>query len=918
VAAGDTEEHIFHSLRELLIHKLDSDDEKGPDDGNASGVGRTSSGRRYEYVMADPDMASPSPTKHDTSMGRADSEADTVPVEEKTNETPPIVATTEELRPPDEVDDMFDPLPPRVDSVDTQEVEEHSALQPSRSAPALGLSTGDDEETESADCSTDLAGPSSCLHDDHTGSVSDRMAIARSVTSKSSFDLSQNLTPVFTTDVLTDPLTLKMITRFAEHHKIPNGVDMIRFWVEIDELQHLPSHSYTHRRLRKIYDKFLSPEAQSPVCVTGHMLQEIEQALETDNISAGMYAEAQTICFVALERSVYPRFRDSKLFKKMQDFCSPAIPTSSGGGGGGNGNASSGRNANGGDGNGMGDGLDEDFSLMGVLNHPAKLRFLKTFCMEALALENLLFYLEVEDCKRLPNLSFITSKTRKIYDRYCSPSSRNYIRGIDAGGALRDLQLAVENHAPLLPKLFYEAQLVAFDRISDEIWRGFCRTQEYLQHSKTLQPERKSSNARHRPTRGSGSSTLGIGNGGSGGATGTANAGGSMSDQSAAVQQKVDALSEVQLIEAAMHYPVEKLIPIKYNTPASDRQSLAVFLLATHGGSDGDSMSPQEQLATVLGDPYAKKYFKQFMNKRGVDQLLAFCEEVEDFKLLPGIEYLQHSAKKIYRKYMMPSARLQVDMSTSMRDEIFMRLANPSVDMFKKIAARVRQGMLQDSLPRFVKSPQYNELKREVTAARAASPGLEQELKAVDAAGKSGKLELSHLDVFLLNQTCMRAFRTFLELQHCSENLMLWEEIEHFRRLPSYQIVLRSARKIYDKYLNPSNARMVIPLSDALRGRVTDQLDVASRTTFDEVENECFDVMRNIVLPDFLDSRIFMALVGTWATVDDDYPADMLRGEFEMAFLRHRFHLVQETRGLSRDSSTPLLERVRASGGMGS
>lgn len=830
-------------------------------------------------------------------------------------------AAAEELQPAGDVDASLDALPSQLALDDTLEEAEHPSLLPSLSAPALGLGNEEEGENEGADNTTDLVDCSSPSHGDHTGSVSDRMMMARSATSKSSFDLSQNLTPVFTTDVLTDPLTLKMITRFAEHHKIPNGVDLIRFWVEIVELQHLPSHSYTHRRLRKIYDKFLSPEAPSPVCVTGQMLQEIEHALETDNISAGMYAEAQTICFVALEKSVYPRFRDSKLFKKMQDFCAPAIPTSSnsavGGSNGGNGNASSGRNSATGDGNNMGNGLDEDYSLMGVLNHPAKLRFLKTFCMEALALENLLFYLEVEDCKRLPNLSFITSKTRKIYDRYCSPSSRNYIRGIDAGGALRDLQLAVENHTPLLPKLFYEAQLLAFERISDEIWRGFCRTQEYLQHSKSLQPERKVSYARYRPMRDSGSGAMASGNGGSSGATGNANAGGSMSDQSAAIQQKLDTLSEVQLIEAAMHYPVEKLIPIKYNAPASDRQSLAVFLLAAHSGSDGDALSPHEQLATVLSDSYAKKYFKQFMNKRGVDQLLAFCEEVEDFKLLPGIEYLQHSAKKIYRKYMVLSARLQVDMSTSMRDEIFMRLANPSVDMFKKIAARVRQGMLQDSLPRFVKSQQYNDLKREVTSSRTSSPGLEQELKAVDAAGKSGKLELTHLDVFLLNQTCVRAFRSFLELQHCSENLMLWEEIEHFRRLPSYQIVLRSARKIYDKYLNPSNARMVIPLSDALRARVTDQLDVASRTTFDEVENECFDVMRNIVLPDFLDSRIFMALVGTWATVDDDYPADMLRGEFEMAFLLHRFHLVQEARGLSRDSSTPLLERVRTSGGMG-
>lgn len=672
------------------------------------------------------------------------------------------------------------------------------------------------------------------------------------VSIRGAFDLTQNMTPVFTTDVLTDPATLKMCISYAERNKIPHGVDMLRFWVEIDELQLLPSHSYTHRRLRKIYDKFLSPDAQSPVCVTGAMLLEIERQLEGDNISAGMYAEAQNICYVALEKSVYPRFRDSKLFKKMQEFCAPAVPAGTSGAG-----AAAASDP-------------EDYSLMAILNHPAKLRFLKTFCMEALALENLLFYLEVEDCKRLPNLSFITNKTRKIYDRYCSPSSKSFI-AIDEA-ALSELHAAVESKALLLPKLFYEAQVVVFNRISEDIWRTFCRTHEYLEHSKNLQPEqrRHARKVKH-PSQ----------------------------EQTELAQKKLESMNEFQLIETAMHYPVEKLIPIKYqaaNGPPHHESMLSVLHAVN------DELSPRDMLELILGDSYAKKYFLQFMKKRGVDQLLAFCAEVDEFKLLPGIEFLQHSAKKIYRKYMMPSAKLQVDMSTAMRDEIFDKLHNPSVDMFKKISARVRHGMLQDSLLRFVKSPQYQELKK-----AAKQTPVEVELKEVDLAAKRGKMELTHLDIVLQNQASIRQFRLFLEQQHCSENLMLWEEIEHYRRLPSYQIVLRTAKKIYDKYLNPANTRMAITLSDALRQRVLAQIETASRTTFDEVESECYEVMRNVVVPDFLDSRIFMTLVGTWAVVSEDYPAEMLRGEFEMAFLRHRFHLVQETKGLSRDTSTPLL-----------
>ncbi|DBA01360.1 TPA: hypothetical protein N0F65_001599 [Lagenidium giganteum] len=671
--------------------------------------------------------------------------------------------------------------------------------------------------------------------------------------SKSTFDITQNLTPIFTTDVLTDPTTLRMFIAYAERNKIPHGVDMLRFWVEIDELPLLPSHSYTHRRLRKIYDKFLSPEAPSPVCVTSNMLAEIEKVLESDNLSAGMYVDAQVVCFTALEQSVYPRFRESKLFRKMQEFCAPATP------------AEAKQMA----------GTVEDYSLQGILQHPTKLRFLKSFCMEALALENLLFYLEVEDCKRLPNLSFLTTRTRKIYDRYCTPGSRNFIPIDDR--IMQPIHEAVEQKAALVPKLFYEAQLHVFDRISESIWKTFCRTQEYLEYSKKVKPEKKRQRFGQRFA--------------------------SM-QQDEVTAKKLESMNEFQLIETAMHYPVIKLIPIKYQVVENNS-------MMTVQSSD-EELTPEELLTAILSDSYAKKYFKQFMKKRCVDQHLAFCEEVEDFKLLPGIEFLQHSAKKIYRKYIIPSAKLQVDMSTAMRDEILDKLHNPTVDMFKKISTRIRNGMLQDSLPRFVKSPQIAELKKQVHAARDLQ--VEAELKEVDAAAKKGKLDLSHLDVFLLNPMCMSKFKAFLELQHCSENLMLWEEIEHYRRLPSYQIVLRSARKIYDKYLNPATTRMTINVAEGIHKRMTDQLDAASRTTFDEVERECHEVMRNVVLPDFLDSRIFMALVGTWAVVDDEYPAEMLRGEFEMAFLRHRFHLVQETKGLSRDTSTPLLEKWNSRG----
>ncbi|KAG7389267.1 hypothetical protein PHYPSEUDO_010825 [Phytophthora pseudosyringae] len=857
LAAGDSKEQIFCSLRDIVAQRLGAQSPAKPPPEDSKPVDSTSHQRTEEKPMND----STAPQIEST--------------DEPQHKSSPLLSEDPQARSSSLLDAAT------LAAVTTSSDSKRSMIEPSLLSPKTAFDDNVHQDIHpnpfhdehEAAAHVDERTASGLLH------VSVEKGYGRAVgASRSALDLVQNLAPVFTTDVLTDPATLKMILKYAEVNKVPNGVDMLRFWVEIDELQHLPSHSYTHRRLRKIYDKFLSPEAQSPVCVTAQMLQDIQHALEGDNMSAGIYAAAQQICYVALEKSVYPRFRDSKLFRKMQDFCAPVVPNSgtSSANGSSNGPTPLGSaSATGTVAANIADGTEEaeDYSLLGILAHPAKLRFLKTFCMEALALENLLFYLEVEDCKRLPNLSFVVNKTRKIYDRYCSPASRNYITGLGDNGALKEIQDVVENKGALVPKLFYEMQVSVFNRISDDIWPGFCRSQDYLDHSKDVKPDTKQLMRRNNHF-----------------------------EESEAVHKKLDALAEFQLIDTAMHYPVEKLIPISFPDSVAGLARKSIKKL-----EEEQTLTPQQQLSLLLGDPFAKKYFKLFMTRRGVESLLAFCEEVEDFKLLPGIEFLQHSAKKIYRKYMMPSARLQVDMSTTMRDEIYVRLSNPSVDMFKKIANRVRHGMLQDSLPRFVKSSYYKELRRENKATPA-----DAHLATVDQAAKAGKLELCHLDVFLTYPGCMQAFRKFLDFQHCSENLMLWEEIEHYRRLPSYQIVLRSAKKIYDKYLNPNNPRSSIPLAPALRKRLEQQLEVACRSTFDEVENECYDHMRNVVVPDFLDSRIFMALVGTWATVHEDYPAEMLRGELEMAFLRHRFHLVQEARGMSRDSPVPILDKVRS------
>nr|CCA27756.1 Regulator of G protein signaling putative [Albugo laibachii Nc14] len=97
-----------------------------------------------------------------------------------------------------------------------------------------------------------------------------------------------------------------------------------------------------------------------------------------------------------------------------------------------------------------------------------------------------------------------------------------------------------------------------------------------------------------------------------------------------------------------------------------------------------------------------------------VEQYVAFLDEAKAYKLRPGVEYLQYAARKINQKYFIPPARLQVDMSREMPEEVGGKLLHPSVDLFKKIFNRIRNDMLRDSFSRFVRSNQYQELVKAV------------------------------------------------------------------------------------------------------------------------------------------------------------------------------------------------------------
>ncbi|RHY05887.1 hypothetical protein DYB36_012485 [Aphanomyces astaci] len=290
----------------------------------------------------------------------------------------------------------------------------------------------------------------------------------------------------------------------------------------------------------------------------------------------------------------------------------------------------------------------------------------------------------------------------------------------------------------------------------------------------------------------------------------------------------------------------------------------------------------------LLQDKIGHRVFKRFLQIRGKDHYVSFIDDVEEYTNLPGIEYMQHTAKKLYKKYLSDNARLQVDMSTKMRQDIEDKLVMPTMDMFKPAIVKVKTGLLQDSLLRYLSSPIHDELQTDLE--------IPQLVRDMTAARNSGKLELPHLDSVLGHPKYMSNFKKYLASQHAAENLIFLEEVEEFRRLPSSQIVLRNAKKIVDKYINKATAKAPLPLAKELHDTMVMSTDGMEKSFFTNAVHDIMHLLRQDEAPEFLDAPMFMVLVGAWASLDETYARKQLVGDLELAYFRHRFHAICETK----------------------
>lgn len=602
---------------------------------------------------------------------------------------------------------------------------------------------------------------------------------------------SRSLTLNFTLDVLKNSMCCRVFGEFIDQIE-PGISNTLTFWRDVDHLRSLPSPAYMERRLKKIYAKYIGPNAPVRICVPKAVQKAIEEALQypSSTITAGIYHEAQSICYKDLQTSIYPSFLRSEKYEKLLESCGLSMDT----------------------------GLPMD----AVLQSMTQVAFFKAFCAESHSLETLMFHAEVEDCKRLPNDIYTCSQIRKIYDTYLKPQAKRPIIQLPTE-ILHKIQAHIHDACLLTASFYDEAQAVVLGYIQDRWWPHFSVSAEFKSF----------------------------------------------------VQRRV---RETQVPSNRGTSFVTRFIPSKASDGILDPDSLSTLIdIALSRNLDDETTDYPELLSKrpsviLLRDTFGRNYLKEFMKKEKFEHYFSFWEDLEEYRVLPGVQFMQHTAKKIYHKYIDPKAKCQVDMSDSLRRQIEAGLERPEIDMFNPIAEHIKSDLLGDAMPRFVKSPLFATFQ-----------------KTSDGESFKDISTMKQLDELLASSSGKSCLIRFLQSQHSSENILMYEAIEQFRRLPSYQLVCRSARKIFDRYLRHG----LIPVPASEIQKIEAQLASPTRHLFDHVQHETNAILDTEIIPRFLDSTIFLALVGLWET--HGKASQLVVDELEVAYLRHRFHQICST-----------------------
>ena len=88
-----------------------------------------------------------------------------------------------------------------------------------------------------------------------------------------------------------------------------------------------------------------------------------------------------------------------------------------------------------------------------------------------------------------------------------------------------------------------------------------------------------------------------------------------------------------------------------------------------------------------------------------------FWLEAEDFRVIPGSDFMRLRARKIASQYLVERAKMKIPLSAPIREELLRGINHPTPTLFVKAQEEIYKVMEREFFPAYLESRQFNVLR---------------------------------------------------------------------------------------------------------------------------------------------------------------------------------------------------------------
>lgn len=254
------------------------------------------------------------------------------------------------------------------------------------------------------------------------------------------------------------------------------------------------------------------------------------------------------------------------------------------------------------------------------------------------------------------------------------------------------------------------------------------------------------------------------------------------------------------------------------------------------------------------------KYFENYLSGQFYEAALFFIRDVEDFMRIPKSQLMISRSKKIYLRYLSPTAKLPVSVSKHSIESVENYLndkSNPR--MFQKPYDEVYH-MLKDSFFKpYISSDYYSEMIKKINTDKKQKKAKRKDSYAKVELPK--KITINHIQDILKDRYCNTYFKKFCSESNNTSPLFFWMECEEYKLIPDTGYLKVKANKIYNKYIS-KESKMCVPLNIELKDKIYENYKNPNSTLFLPAQKNIEEYMEKELFGNFLESDEYKDYVG--------------------------------------------------------